>query len=131
MDSKHIDIIYKELSARMTYGLKVQVNDYLFTFDEKHMGIGILYTDYYGNPNDVPEIILSGCFYGNDIKPYLFPLTAMTPSQKAELARLTADIEGFFQQMLGEIEFYHKHHIDYRGLIDMGLAIDATNLNIY
>ena len=27
MDSKYIDIIYKELSARMTYGLKVQVND--------------------------------------------------------------------------------------------------------
>lgn len=30
-----------------------------------------------------------------------------------------------------EIDFYHKHHIDYRGLIPMGLAIDATGLNIY
>ena len=131
MDSKHIDIIYKELSARMTYGLKVQVNDYLFTFDEKHMGIGLLYTDYYGQPLESPDIILSGCFYGNNIKPYLFPLSSMTPKQRAELARLTADIEGFFQQMLAEIDFYHKHHIDYRGLIDMGLAIDATALNIY
>ena len=131
MDSKHIDIIYKELSARMIYGLKVQVNDEIFTFDKMHMGIGMLYTDYYRQPLETPEIILSGCFYGNDIKPYLFPLSSMTPKQKAELARLTADIEGFFQQMLAEIEFYHKHHIDYRGLIDMGLAIDATDLNIY
>jgi hypothetical protein len=29
------------------------------------------------------------------------------------------------------IDFYNKHHLDYRGLIPMGLAIDATNLNIY
>lgn len=30
-----------------------------------------------------------------------------------------------------EVDFYHKHHIDYRGLIPKGLAIDATGLNIY
>ena len=131
MDTKHIDIIYKELSARMTYGLKVQCDDYLFTFDESHMGIGMLYTDYYRQPTDTPKIILSGCFYGNDIKPYLFPLSSMTPKQKAELARLTADIDGIFEQVLAEMEFYHKHHIDYRGLIDMGLAIDAKDKNIY
>ena len=131
MDSKNIDIIYKELSARMTYGLKVQVNDELFTFDKMHMGIGMLYTDYYRQPLESPDIILSGCFYGNDIKPFLFPLTSMTPKQKAELAHLTADIDGIFEQVLAEIEFYHRHHIDYRGLIEMGLAIDATGLGIY
>ena len=110
MDSKYIDIIYKELSARMTYGLKVQVND---------------------EPLETPDIILSGCFYGNDIKPYLFPLSSMTPKQKAELAHLTANIDGIFEQVLVEIEFYHRHHIDYRGLIEIGLAIDATGLGIY
>ena len=131
MDSKYIDIIYKELSARMTYGLKVQVNDELFTFDKMHMGIGMLYTDYYRQPLESPDIILSGCFYGNDIKPYLFPLSSMTPKQKAELAHLTADIDGIFERVLAEIEFYHRHHIDYRGLIEMGLAINATGLGIY
>lgn len=131
MDSKHIDIIYKELSARMIYGLKVQVNDELFTFDKMHMGIGMLYTDYYRQPLETPNIILSGCFYGNDIKPYLFPLSSMTPKQKAELAHLTANINNIFEQVLAEIEFYHRHHIDYRGLIEMGLAIDATGLGVY
>ena len=29
------------------------------------------------------------------------------------------------------MEFFHSHHIDYRGLIEKGLAIDATGLNIY
>ncbi len=131
MDSKYIDIIYKELSARMTYGLKVQVNDELFTFDKMHMGIGMLYTDYYRQPLETPEIILSGCFYGNDIKLYLYPLSSMTPKQKAELTHLTANIDGIFEQVLTEMEFYHRHHIDYRGLIEMGLAIDATGLGIY
>jgi hypothetical protein len=55
----------------------------------------------------------------------------MTPKQKAELAHLTANIDGIFEQVLAEIEFYHKHHIDYRELIEMGLAIDATGLGIY
>ena len=29
------------------------------------------------------------------------------------------------------IELFNSHHIDYRGLIEKGLAIDATGLNIY
>ena len=28
-------------------------------------------------------------------------------------------------------DWYNKNHFDYRGLIPMGLAIDATELNIY
>lgn len=131
MTRNHTEILLKELSTRMPYGLKVQCNDYLFTFDEKHMGVGAVYTDYYGNPLESPYIVLSGCYYGDDIKPYLYPLSSMTPKQKAELAHLTADIDGIFEQVLAEIEFYHRHHIDYRGLIGMGLAIDATGLGIY
>jgi hypothetical protein len=29
------------------------------------------------------------------------------------------------------IDWLNAHHFDYRGLIEKGLAIDATNLNIY
>ena len=29
------------------------------------------------------------------------------------------------------IDWFNKNHIDYRGLIEKGLAIDCTNLNIY
>lgn len=29
------------------------------------------------------------------------------------------------------IDWLNTHHFDYRGLIKRGLAIDATNLNIY
>ena len=29
------------------------------------------------------------------------------------------------------LHFFHKNHLDSRGLIPMGLAIDATGLKIY
>jgi hypothetical protein len=29
------------------------------------------------------------------------------------------------------LDWLNKYHFDYRGLIEKGLAIDATNLNIY
>jgi hypothetical protein len=146
MDSKYIDIIYKELSARMTYGLKVQCDDYPFTFDEMHMGIGMLYTDYYGQPTDTPKIILSGCFYGNDIKPYLFPLSSMTEEQCEEFRMVSgfdADLDSIKRgefSLIGDIaidcivdaiDWFNKNHFDYRELIPLGLAIDATGLGIY
>lgn len=146
MNIKHINIIYKELSARMSYGLKVQCDDYLFTFDEMHMGIGMLYTDYYGLPTDTPKIILSGCFYGNDIKPYLFPLSSMTEEQCEEfkmISGLDTDLDSIKRgefSLIGDIaidcivdaiDWFNKNHFDYRELISLGLAIDATGLGIY
>ena len=146
MDSKHIDIIYKELSARMIYGLKVQVNGELFTFDKMHMGIGMLYTDYYRQPLESPDIILSGCFYGNNIKIYLYPLSSMTEEQCEEfrmVSGLDADLDSIRRgefSLIGDIaidcivdaiDWFNKNHFDYRELIPLGLAIDATGLGIY
>ena len=36
-------------------------------------------------------------------------------------------------QLIGETtqDWFNKNHFDYRGLIPMGLAEDATNKNIY
>ena len=118
------DLLLKDLCARLPYGVKVQCEDYLFTFDKDHMGIGMLYQDFNGNPLESPKIILSGCYYGEDIKPYLFPLSSMTEKQKIEL---TCIIDSDYAQ----IDWYNKNHFDYRGLIPLGLAIDATGLNVY
>ena len=146
MDSKYIDIIYKELSARMIYGLKVQVNGELFTFDKMHMGIGMLYTDYYRQPLESPDIILSGCFYGNNIKLYLYPLSSMTEEQCEEF-KMVSGLDAYLDSirrgefsLIGDIaidcivdaiDWFNKNHFDYRELIPLGLAIDATGLNIY
>ena len=44
---------------------------------------------------------------------------------------LVANEYDMLKSFLIEIEFYHEHHFDYRGLIPMGLANDATGLNVY
>lgn len=58
-------------------------------------------------------------------------ITGMTPKQKAELARLVRDEEHPFRIALVESDFYNKNHIDYRGLLERGLAIDCSRLKIY
>lgn len=93
---------------------------------------------------------------GEYIKPYLFPLSSMTDEQKREFYKFFE--EGITESanetrqwlrtkradetrrpitiayvMVHElvIEWLNKNHFDYRGLIEKGLAIDATNLNVY
>ena len=147
MTNKNIELLYKDLSARTSYGVKVKCNDgYIFTFDKMHMGIGMLYTDYYRQPLETPDIILSGCFYGNDIKPYLFPLSSMTEEQYDNFI-LVSGWDGDYEDIkrgkfscvgyigldyiYDTIDWFNKNHFDYRGLISLGLAIDATGLGIY
>lgn len=81
-------------------------------------------------------------------KPYLFPLSSMTEKQKEELENLGWNFDNFeihnVNECLGTyreyvahldcfvlIDWLNKNHFDYRGLIEKGLAIDCTNLNIY
>ena len=78
-----------------------------------------------------------------EVKPYLFPLSTITIEQEKELSKLGVsygeyalhdDIRGL-GIMVDEayifFEFCYKHHIDFLGLIERGLAIDATGLDIY
>ena len=59
---------------------------------------------------------------------YLFPLSSMTEEQKAELEAIKAKGIDAFEELY---EFYHKNRLDFRGLIELGIAFDATNKNIY
>ena len=79
----------------------------------------------------------------SDIKPYLFPLSSMTEEQKEEIEDkliFPSNSNGGWIEILYNdkynipfwfVDFCNKNHFDYRGLIEKGLAIDATNLNIY
>ena len=63
-----------------------------------------------------------------DFTPYLLPLSSMTAEQQTDLTKFVANgITG--ENIL--YDWYNKNHFDYRGLIKKGLAIDATNLNVY
>ena len=66
-------------------------------------------------------------------KPYLFPLSSMTEEQ---YEYFTQDLHAYitFNGVVGTqiaLDWLNKNNFDYRGLIEKGLAIDASGLNIY
>ena len=69
--------------------------------------------------------------YLSEVKPYLFPLSSMTDGQKQELKGLIFQNAFSNNTTFTQQDFFCKYHLDYRGLIQLGLAFDATNLNIY
>ena len=60
------------------------------------------------------------------IKPYLYPLSSMTEEQIAQI-----EFWAFMKEYHKITDFYYENHIDFGGLIEKGLVIDCTNLNIY
>lgn len=103
------------------------------------------------NKASVICITPSGGAIGSSIdafKPYLFPLSSMTEEQREEFLNIQTEERQILLNALIEyksgkydkipiiapykqIEWLNKNHFDYRGLIEKGLAIDATNLNVY
>ena len=111
---------------------------------------GIICDDGYGNvlelngidkPNTATFKCFDKTFWTTDLdkcKPYLFPLSSMTKEQEKEFNQLLelelkaiSDEIDHPQITAFEIDFYNKHHFDWRGLISIGLALDATDKNIY
>lgn len=128
-------LLIKDLCARLPYGVQVQ---------DTRCGISgklhdmLVFPLYKGN--DVHDYIATTNFYTDcyydDItlfKPYLFPMSNMTEEQSKEYHELIGGMFGTSALINFEVleDFFHKNHLDYRGLIPMGLAIDATGLNIY
>jgi hypothetical protein len=72
-----------------------------------------------------------------EIKPYLRPLSSMTEEEDKELSQMIEiELNYLESNELGhtvksaassafEVDFYNRHHFDYRGLIEMGLALEA------
>lgn len=142
MTQEQKSLLFKDLSGRLPYDVKISVNDKVETLQ----GINILDT----------VVEYNSCLSSDieEVKPYLFPLSSMTDEMLEEL-----NANGFFKYRdaianvshleskngINEeiytyidiecisflIEYFHSHHIDYKGFIEKNLAIDATGLNIY
>ena len=117
------ELLLKDLCGRLPYGLKVKCEKYLFP-------VTILYG---GNIDEVKFIETGGIENICAIKPYLFPLSSMTEEQSKVYHELINGMFGTSALINFEVltDFFNSNHLDYRGLIKRGLAIDATGLNIY
>lgn len=119
------ELVLKDICARLPYGVKINTIQGDFTLLGLTNERVFTTCEVEGCHNDFPIEL---------IKPYLFPLSSITEEQTEELIKLIntgQNNNNEFIRTLCRIEFYHKHHFDYMGLIEKGLAIDATGLNIY
>lgn len=143
MTQEEKDLLLKDLCARLPYKVKIAVDDEVEILE----GISALDTaaEYDSiRSSDIEEV-----------KPYLFPLSSITEEQAKELFNKfdlvcpsteedyikineCTGITFFLSQgfdvethLYKLIDWLLKNHFDIYGLIPMGLAIDATDLNIY
>lgn len=130
------DLLLKDLCSRLPYGVKGE--KYTIRMDGEFVPLIDVETII---AEDI--ITLNGC-PGYMIRPYLFPLSSMTEEQKNDCPigetnlNIIKDnigcygiIEIPWRLSFLFIDWCNKNHFDYRGLIPLGLANDATNLNIY
>ena len=119
MTQEDKELLLKDLCARLPYGVIIQIKDW--TVLDAELKIGHI------NRLQISDV---------ELKPYLFPMSSMTEEQKVIYGDLCYSIiQSLAKNMQSElnelINWLNAHHFDYRGLIEKGLAIDATNLNIY
>ena len=116
-------LLLKDLCARLPYNVICQVEfKENGKYNSKVMLLSGIFTD------EAYFTTKGGSIYSNEYKPYLFPMSSMTEEQKKEwLYTLSSD----YHITYDTVDWCNKNHFDYRGLIEKGLAIDATGLNIY
>lgn len=129
MKQEDKELLLKDISARLPYGVKVNADYITFKRYGKLFSI-----------NNNEELTLSPeNGYSFDVaiercKPFLFPMSYIDDNEKlfAEyITTLTYDSNTHSAApTIKTFDFYNKYHIDYSGLIPMGLAIDATGLKI-
>ena len=124
MKQENKELLLQDLCARLPYGVMIHLDDFP---DAILMGINngvAMLDDATHDPiHNVPWNI-------EYIKPYLFPLSSMTDEQYKIYYEL--EHSGNMEHLsLPLLYWLNKNHFDYRGLIEKGLAIDATGLNIY
>ena len=91
MTQEDKELLLKDLCARLPYGVVINTGDKDVKLDRQHQGIGILYpedcSDEFNKRNNNASfyIVISGCYYGEKIKPYLRPMSSMTEEEAKEL----------------------------------------------
>ena len=113
MTQEDKELLIKDLSSRLPYGVILECADLVGEELRTMTKEGLINNDY-----DIDEV-----------KPMLFPRSSMTEEQKIEEYKLMNS--NFYTSTVELSDFYNKNHIDWRGLIPLGLAKDATGLGIY
>ena len=140
MTENEKDLLLKDLCARIPYGVKCKfkINEIIenkenFIYNEdgeyEYINKGKSYLTL-----DIIKMLSNN--YIDEIKPFLFPLSSMNEEQKEEYCCLQQKViynsKGLINSDVMEyVNWCYKNHIDINNLIPIGLANDASKLNIY
>ena len=136
MTQEQKELLLQDLCARLPYGVIVNVKGFDYDYNSKltqiYNGVGCSIQVTTNMPYDIEQV-----------KPYLFPLSSMTDEDYTIYSKIwedtgkTAYLEGC-HHLISTIKAYQvandyllSKHYDINGLIPMGIANDATGLNIY
>lgn len=133
MTQKDKELLFKVLCTSFPYGVKLHVPSF----------------------SDTPQLLQQISDYEtieindltspvgiDEVKPYLRPMSSMTNEERLELSKLTDDKFKFYLytakpeivcyekynylEGLKVLDWLNAHHLDYRGLIEKGLALEAS-----
>ncbi|HAE24884.1 MAG TPA: hypothetical protein DCG33_06050 [Prevotellaceae bacterium] len=140
------ELLLKDLNARLSYGVKVHCEWNQFQGDRISEDGELVSVNIYsgsihfkrnsGRITEIPFNRIDGT-----VLPYLRPLSSITKEEEAEFEELfigysiSQDRNCVYCSKrgdldLGFIDWLITHHFDYRGLIPMGLALEAPE-NMY
>ena len=133
MTQEEKDLLLRDLSARLPYGVKG-----IITFNDNKDIFTLI-----GNYNTNLCLSDNEACHVEDFAPYLRPLSSVTDEERHEIQEILGkDVEipddfihiidssrkSFsFIEIQAVFDYLNAHHLDYRGLIPKGLAIEAPD----
>lgn len=136
MTQQEKQLLLKDLSARLPYGVKI--------IDEPAHCLGELFLISTTDMVEYETETDTGMQTIYNIKPYLRPMSSMTEDERKEINKsynfsdlgsitICYHMEGWWdndtecslKDYLYLIDWFNEHHFDYRGLVEKGLALEA------
>lgn len=137
MAQENKELLLKDLCARLPYKIIVKVNDTQGIMDEidipnERIFVRNLNPFLYGGARASWFTV-----NGDKIYPYLRPMSSMTKEERKELQEIAVSLLynkddiiigtqiNSFRQLDGVLDLFNSHHLDWRGLIEKGIALEA------
>lgn len=117
MRTEQQQLLIKDLSARLPYGVRVAKGNIIYPLTGVNIALGYV------------ELAVSGRISIEEARPYLRPMSSMTEEEKKEYDLLIRLDDEYAQPYDSAhlVDWLNAHHLDYRGLIPMGLALEAPD----
>lgn len=121
MTQEKKNLLITDLSARLMHGVKCEVRHKTvegYKTDIMTLGGVFTYQCYFVDDK--------GSAYSNEFKPYLRPMSSMTEEERGEYNIIKCSIcPDDADDYAGFVDWLNSHHFDYRGLIELDLALEA------